>query len=102
MFGMKLGISKQSMESSRTLVNAENAQWKSFVGNHPERFGPFGYCGPPINPTGVSGKSAMEMRESGNVPGARGEGARQETAGVTDNLGNNHVDDLLRKPGCRR
>jgi hypothetical protein len=49
-----------------------------------------------------SDKSAMKMRNSGDVPGTRGERARQEAVGVVDEVGNNLIDDLLGKPGGRR
>jgi hypothetical protein len=48
-----------------------------------------------------SDKSAMKTRNSGEIPGARGERTRQETAGVVDEVGDNHVDNPLRKPSGR-
>jgi hypothetical protein len=64
----------------------------------PERVGPLSFSR--LKETrDSSGKSAMEMRYSGDVLGARGEGACQEAAGIMDEMGNNHIDDLLREPG---
>ena len=48
-----------------------------------------------------SDKSAMKMRNSGEIPGARGERTRQEAAGVVDEVGDNQVDNPLRKPSGR-
>ena len=49
---------------------------------------------------GSGGKSAMQMGNSSDVPGTRGEGACQEAVGV-DDVGGDHVHDLLGKPGGR-
>jgi hypothetical protein len=46
-------------------------------------------------------KSTMKMRNSGNVPGARGERTCQEAVDVVDEVGDNHVDNILRKPSGR-
>lgn len=43
----------------------------------------------------------MKMWNGGKVLGTRGEGACPETGGVTNEVGDNHVDDLLGKPGGR-
>ena len=49
----------------------------------------------------------MEVRDSGDIPGVTGQGARPETASVIDKIGNDDFDDLKGKPGgrgraCRR
>jgi hypothetical protein len=44
-----------------------------------------------------SDKSTMKMRNSSEVPGARGERTCQEAVGVVDEVGDNQVDDPLRK-----
>ena len=44
----------------------------------------------------------MKMWDGRGVPRTRGEGACQEAAGVVNEMGDNHVDDLLRKSGGRR
>ena len=48
-----------------------------------------------IGPSGI--KSKMTVRYSGAVPGARGGRARQETVGVVNEVGDDHVNDLLWK-----
>ena len=52
-------------------------------------------------------KGAMEMRNSGDVPGVTGHGACAETACVVDKIGDDDFDDLHGKSGgggraCRR
>jgi hypothetical protein len=49
----------------------------------------------------LSDKSTMKMRNNGDVPGAGGERTCQEAVGVVDEVGNNHVNDILRKPSNR-
>lgn len=41
------------------------------------------------------------MRNDGDVPGTRNEGTCQEVTGVADEVGSNHIGDLLRKSGGR-
>ena len=58
--------------------------------------------GPPqvsAGEVGVNEKIVMEMRNGGDVPGATGQGTCTETAHVVDEIGDDHVNDLLRKPG---
>ena len=49
----------------------------------------------------------VEMRNSGNVPGAAGQGACVEAARVVDKIGDDNFDELKGEPGgggrwCRR
>ena len=46
-------------------------------------------------------KGAMEMRDSGGVPGATGQATCAETGSVIDEMENDHFDDLLREAGAR-
>ena len=46
-------------------------------------------------------EGVMEMGNSGNVPGATGQGAREEGLLVIDEMSDDNFDDLLRKPGDR-
>ena len=43
----------------------------------------------------------MKMRNGSAVPGTRGEGARPETSGVVDEVGDDHINDLLGDPISR-
>jgi len=43
----------------------------------------------------------MEIRDGGNVPGVTGQGTRQKAAGVVDEMGDNHFDELQWKLGGR-
>ena len=64
----------------------------------PEWFGPqeFIVSFPAI---GCSDKGAMEMENGGNVPGVTSQGACEETVCVVSEMGDDHFDDLLGKPG---
>ena len=55
----------------------------------------------------VSGKDVVDMGDGGYVPGITGLRACAETAGVVDEVANNHFDDLRGESGggrrvCRR
>jgi len=54
------------------------------------------WFGPVIKP---NNESAMEIRGGGDVPGVTGQGTRQKAAGVVDEMGDNHFDDLQWKLG---
>jgi hypothetical protein len=64
----------------------------------PERSGPYGFPVLARDP-GSSDEGVMEMGNGGNVPGVTGQGAREETARIVDEMGDDHFDDLLGKPG---
>ena len=49
----------------------------------------------------VSDEHVVKMTNGGDIPGVRGEGACQEAAGVTPEVGNNHINKLLGKPSGR-
>jgi hypothetical protein len=48
---------------------------------------------------GPGGESVMKMGEGGDVPGITGQGACQKTGFVVDEVGDDHLDDLLGKSG---
>jgi len=54
------------------------------------------WFGPVIKP---NNESAMEIRGGGDVPGVTGQGTRQKAAGVVDEKGDNHFDELQWKLG---
>ena len=66
-----------------------------------ERFGP---QETPFHPQGGnhSSKGVMEVRNGGDIPGVTGPGACKETALVVDEMGDDHFDNLVGKPGGRR
>ena len=49
----------------------------------------------------VNGKSVMQTRSSGDVPGVAGHGAREETALVIEKIGHDLFDYFQGKFGCR-
>jgi len=62
------------------------------------------WFGPPkfrikVRPTVSSGKSVMEMRDRGDVPGVTGEGACKKAGSVIDKMGDDHFNDLQGKVG---
>ena len=72
---------------------------KAKLGCHPERLGPQDlFVG---NIVGLSGEGTMKTRDSGDIPGAGGKGARPETEDVVGKIGDYHVDDLLGKSVAR-
>ena len=56
----------------------------------------FWFVGPPAV---LSEEGVVKMWDGGGVPGATGHGACQEAAGVVDEIGDDHIDDLLGKFG---
>ena len=46
-------------------------------------------------------KRVVEMRNSGDVPGVAGLGARAEAAGIVDKIGDDNLDELEGEPGNR-
>ena len=64
----------------------------------PERSGPYGFPFLARGP-GSSDEGVMEMGNGGDVPGVTGQGACAETARIVDEMGDDHFDDLLGKPG---
>ena len=49
--------------------------------------------------TGSNNESMMEMRDRGDVPGVTGQGTRQKTVRVVDEMRDNCFDDLQRNFG---
>jgi hypothetical protein len=68
----------------------------------PEWFGPprLWFLGPLS--IGWSDEGVMKVRDGGDVPGVTGQGACEEAALVVDQMGNDHFDDPLGEPGCKR
>ena len=65
---------------------------KAKLGRYPERFGPHDLFVDEI--VGFGGEGAMEMRNRGDVPGARGKGACPETVDIVNEVGDYHVNNL--------
>ena len=65
-----------------------------------ERFGPqkFIFSGPAIS---WSDKGAMEMGNGSKVQGVTGQGACKKTVYVVGKMRDDHLDDILGKPGGR-
>jgi len=60
--------------------------------------------GPPeflVQRADVNDKGVMERMNGGDVPGITGEGTCAEATCVINEVGDNHFDDLLGKPGGR-
>ena len=50
---------------------------------------------------GRGGKGVIEMRNCGDVPGVTSQGACAEATHVTDEMGDNHFNDLQGNPSGR-
>ena len=87
-------LCRKSIVVSPSDKNPRDEGKKAKLGCHPEWPWSLGFIiGIVIGPSGT--KSTMKLRYSGAVPGARGGRARQETVGVENEVGDDHVNDLL-------